>query len=109
MKKHKGIFALLVAGVLLSGSVNASDDEIQRIHMMLKNMSTATTEEEKVSEADRGVWTIEHFSKHYPYDARTLADAYIRLKISGLEENLDAIVWANANFGGGKTLFIKLP
>jgi tape measure domain-containing protein len=100
MKKHKGIFVLLVAGLFLFGSVNASDDEIQRISIMLKNMSMATTEDEKITEVDHEVWQINYLTKYSPYEARVLADAYVRLKTSGLKEYLDAIVWANASFGG---------
>lgn len=101
MKKRKGIFVLLVGGVFLSGNINASDDEIQRIEIMLKNMSTATTEDRKVFEVGQEIWEIEHLAEYFPYDERTLADAYVRLKISGLENYFSAIVWANANFGGG--------
>jgi len=102
MRKNIGIIALTIIAVLMSGGARASDGEIERMTLLMKGMSTATTEAEKDTEAKKDVDSLLYMAEKAPFDVKALADAFIRLKTAGFtgSDYLQALVDAVAHFNG---------
>ena len=77
--------------------------EFQKLSMMLAGLSSASTEAGKIAEAQEGFRAIIETAKNAPFEIKSLSDAFVKLKIAGLDPaggSLQALVDSISKFGG---------
>lgn len=89
--------------VALPSRIAKTTGEFQRLNAMLMGLSEASTEAGKIKEAQQGFDSIIGIAKNAPFEVKTLSDAFIKLKIAGLDPasgSLQTLVDSIAKFGG---------
>jgi tape measure domain-containing protein len=77
--------------------------EFQRLQAMLSGLSDSATEIERIAEAQSGFAEIIRVAKNAPFEIKNLSDAFVKLKIAGLDPasgGLTTLVDGIAKFGG---------
>jgi len=84
-------------------SIIQTNAEIERMTFLMKGMSSAATETEKMKDAEKNVAWIFDFAKNAPFSMKELTDSFVKFKSVGLEPlngSMRALVDAVAAFGG---------
>ena len=80
-----------------------TNGEIERMTMLMKGMSNASTEAGRSAEAQSNVAAIFDMAKNAPIDVKALTDTYVKLRTTGIDPlngSMQALIDANAHFGG---------
>lgn len=89
--------------VALPRRIATTAGEFQKLNMMLVGLSDAATEAGKIKEAQDGFNSIIQTAKNAPFEVKNLSDAFVKLKIAGLDPaggSLQTLVDSIAKFGG---------
>ncbi|WP_374335535.1 tape measure protein [Methyloversatilis sp.] len=89
--------------IALPRKIAETTGEFQRLQMMLKGLSSASTEIERLAEAQTGFNEIIKVAQNAPFEIKNLSDAFVKLKIAGLDPasgSLQTLVDSVAKFGG---------
>jgi tape measure domain-containing protein len=85
------------------GSLLKQSAEVQRLTILMKGLSSATTEFGKEREAERNLSRLFEMARKNGFAIKDLADAYVKLKTGGLDPmngSLQSLTDAVAKFGG---------
>jgi lambda family phage tail tape measure protein len=84
-------------------SIVDTSAKLQRMQMLLKGLSTASTEQEKLNDAQRDFNSIIDLSMKAPFTVDAITDSWVKFRSAGLDPttgSLQALVDAVAKFGG---------
>ena len=99
-------FALMdLNGVLgfLPRSILKAGGELEKLTQLMKGLSKETTEAAKNADANKGVSFITNMAQRAPYEIKTIADSFVKLKSAGIDPtngSLQALIDSVAKFGG---------
>ena len=85
------------------GKVIESSAQIERMTVLMKGLSNATTEQGKALDAIQGREFVFAMAKNAPFEVGALTDAFVKLKAAGLDPmdgKLQSLVDSVAKFGG---------
>lgn len=85
------------------GAVIKSSAEIERMTVLMRGLSRATTDQAKAQEALASRNFVFNLSKKAPFEVGALSDAFVKFKTAGLDPtngSLQALVDSVAKFGG---------
>lgn len=84
-------------------SIIKTAGEMERLTVLMKGLSAATSEAEKEAEALSNVKFVYNLAQNAPFEVNQLADSFVKLKTGGLDPtngSMQALVDSVAKFGG---------
>lgn len=84
-------------------SIIETSGELERMQMLLKGLSKAATEQEKLNDAQRDFNTIIQMSREAPFAVDAITDSFVKFKSAGIDPangSLKSLLDAVAKFGG---------
>lgn len=85
------------------GAIVEANAKLERLQVLMKGLSHSATEAGRVTDSLRDMNYVLDKSKSTPFAIDTIADAFVKLKASGIDPtkgSLDALTDATARFGG---------
>jgi tape measure domain-containing protein len=90
-----------------AGKVIEASAQIEKMTLLMKGLSKATTEQGKALDAIQGREFVFKMAKNAPFEVNALTDAFVKMKSAGLDPmdgKLQTLVDSVAKFGGSSEL-----